>query len=47
MLQPTTPKGIGNTWQQAPVTLEDALGFVYLIPLELVNSWDVGVGFPL
>jgi hypothetical protein len=36
-----TPRGLGAHWKQAPVTLEDALGFVYPIPLELVNSWEV------
>jgi hypothetical protein len=35
------PRGLETHWKQAPVTLEDALGFVYPIPLELVNSWEV------
>jgi hypothetical protein len=42
LAQQATPRTIGGCWQQAPVTLEDALGFVIPIPLELVNSWDVG-----
>lgn len=40
-----TPRGLGTHWQQEPVILEDALGFVVPIPLELVNSWDVRIGF--
>ncbi|PVH79347.1 hypothetical protein DL98DRAFT_589416 [Cadophora sp. DSE1049] len=36
-----TPRGLGTHWQQAPVTLEDALGFVIPIPLELVNTWEM------
>ena len=36
-----TPRGLGTHWQQAPVTLEDALGNMIPLPLELVNSWDV------
>ena len=39
--QQAISRTIGGCWQQAPVTLEDALGFVVPIPLELVNSWDV------
>jgi len=38
-----TPRGLGNHWQQAPVILEDALGFVIPIPLELVNNWGVSI----
>jgi hypothetical protein len=37
-----TPRGLGTGWQQDPVTLEDALGFKIPLPLELVDSWDVG-----
>ena len=40
--QQATPRGIGTQWRQEPMTLEDALGFLVPIPLELVNSWDVG-----
>jgi hypothetical protein len=40
-LQQSTPRGLGTSWQQDPVTLEDALGFRIPIPLELVDSWDV------
>ena len=36
-----TPRGLNTHWKQAPVTLEDALGNVIPIPLELVNSWEV------
>lgn len=36
--QQATPCGLGTHWQQAPVTLEDARGFLVPIPLELVNS---------
>ncbi|KAF4615625.1 hypothetical protein G7Y89_g15282 [Cudoniella acicularis] len=39
--QQATPRGLGTHWQQAPVTLEDALGFMVPIPLELVNSWEM------
>jgi hypothetical protein len=38
LAQQTTPRTIGGCWQQAPVTLEDALGYVIPIPLELANS---------
>jgi hypothetical protein len=38
-----TPRGLETHWKQAPVTLEDALGFLVPIPLELVNSWDVRI----
>ncbi|KAL3470440.1 hypothetical protein BJX99DRAFT_49793 [Aspergillus californicus] len=31
---------IVSPWTQAPVTLQDALGRVWPIPLELVDSWD-------
>ena len=41
LAQTEIPRGIGTHWKQEPVTLEDALGFLYPIPLELVNSWDV------
>ncbi|KAF4633139.1 hypothetical protein G7Y89_g4976 [Cudoniella acicularis] len=41
LAQQTTPRGLGTHWQQAPVTLEDALGFLVPIPLELVNSWKM------
>jgi hypothetical protein len=37
----TTPRGLDTHWKQAPVTLEDALGNLIPIPLELINSWDV------
>jgi len=40
--QQSTPRGLGTHWKQAPVTLEDALGFLIPLPLELVNSWEVG-----
>lgn len=39
------PAGFGGTWQQAPMILEDALGKVVPIPLELVDSWDVRTKF--
>ncbi len=39
--QQAAPRGLGTHWQQAPVTLEDALGFMVPIPLELVNTWEV------
>lgn len=39
--QQAAPRCLGGHWQQAPVTLEDALGFVIPIPLELINTWDV------
>jgi hypothetical protein len=41
LVQHATPQGLGTHWQQAPVTLEDALGYQIPLPLELVNSWDV------
>ncbi|CZR62688.1 uncharacterized protein PAC_12585 [Phialocephala subalpina] len=40
-IQEVTPRGIGVTWQQAPVTFEDALGNVIPIPLEWVDSWEM------
>jgi len=40
-MQQSTPRGLGTSWHQDPVTLEDALGFRIPIPLELVNSWDM------
>ena len=43
ILQQETPRGIGTTWQQAPVIFEDALGNIFPIPLELVDSWEVCV----
>jgi hypothetical protein len=43
LAQQATPRGIGIHWQQEPVTLEDALGFMIPIPLELVDSWDVSI----
>lgn len=42
-----TPRGLGTNWQQEPVTLEDALGCMVPIPLELVNSWDVRMWYTL
>ena len=39
----TTPRGLDTHWKQPPVTLEDALGNLIPIPLELVNSWHVGL----
>lgn len=41
LAQQATPRTIGGCWEQDPVSLEDALGCVIRIPLELVNSWDV------
>ncbi|PMD65619.1 uncharacterized protein K444DRAFT_625172 [Hyaloscypha bicolor E] len=41
LAQHATPRGLGTHWQQEPVTLEDALGFMVPIPLELVNSWEM------
>ena len=43
--QLATPTGLGTHWPQEPVTLEDALGFIVPIHLELVNSWDVRIRF--
>jgi hypothetical protein len=43
VVQQAAPRCLGGHWKQAPVTLEDALGFMIPIPLELVNSWDVCV----
>jgi hypothetical protein len=40
-LQQSTPRGIGTGWQSEPMTLEDALGFRYPLPLEIVTSWKV------
>jgi len=42
-LQQETPRGVGTGWQYDPVTLEDALGFRHLIPLDVVTSWRVSV----
>ncbi|KAH8820125.1 hypothetical protein F5884DRAFT_744486 [Xylogone sp. PMI_703] len=39
--QQAMPRGLGGCWKQAPVSLEDAMGFVIPIPLELVNPWDM------
>ena len=39
--QHTTPRGLGTHWAQQPVTLEDALGRLIPLPLELVDSWDM------
>ena len=41
--QQSTPRGIGTGWQYDPVTLEDALGFRHLIPLDEVTAWKVSV----
>jgi hypothetical protein len=43
----STPRGLGTHWLQEPMTLEDALGFMVPIPLELVNSWDVRMWYTL
>lgn len=43
LMAESTPRGLDTHWKQAPVTLEDALGNLIPIPLELVNSWDVGL----
>lgn len=40
-LQQSAPRSLGTSWQQDPVTLEDALGFRIPIPLELIDSWEV------
>jgi len=40
-MQQSPMSGLGTHWNQAPVTLEDAHGFLVPIPLELVNSWGV------
>jgi hypothetical protein len=45
ILQQSTPRGIGTGWQYDPVTLEDALGFRHLIPLDVVTSWKVSVSY--
>ncbi|CZR54355.1 uncharacterized protein PAC_04239 [Phialocephala subalpina] len=39
--QMAIPKGLDTCWKQAPVTLEDALGALVPIPLELVTSWEL------
>jgi hypothetical protein len=37
----TVPKGLDTTYNQAPVILEDSLGNVIPVPLELILSWEV------
>ena len=41
--QQSTPWGLGTSWQQNPVILEDALGLRITIPLEIVTSWKVRI----
>jgi hypothetical protein len=41
VIQKSLPREVDSPWSQAPVTLEDSLGFVVPIPLELVTSWKV------
>ena len=41
--QQSTPRGIETGWQYDPVTLEDALGFRHLIPLDVLTSWKVSM----
>lgn len=42
-LHKSSPTGFAATWQQEPVILEDVLGRIVPLPLELVDSWDVSV----
>src|SRR5436305_13956420 len=41
VVQKSLPREVDSPWRQAPVTLEDSLGFLVPIPLELVTSWKV------
>ena len=41
VIQKSLPREVDSPWRQAPVTLEDSLGFLVPIPLELVTSWKV------
>ena len=41
VIQKSLPREVDSPWSQAPVTLEDSLGFLVPIPLELVTSWKV------
>jgi hypothetical protein len=38
--QRNVPTGFASCWKQEPMKLEDALGRMLLIPLEIVNSWE-------
>lgn len=46
-LQDRVPTSLGGCWKQEPVTHEDALGRVFPIPLELIDSWMVSKGFSI
>ncbi|KAH8589843.1 Clr5 domain-containing protein [Bisporella sp. PMI_857] len=35
------PRGFASCWKQDPMILEDALGRLLLIPLEIVVSWEI------
>ncbi|KIN03095.1 hypothetical protein OIDMADRAFT_27555 [Oidiodendron maius Zn] len=35
-----TPSGFASCWKQDPMTLEDALGRLFMIPLDIVVSWE-------
>jgi hypothetical protein len=41
VIQKSLPREVDSPWRQAPVTLEDSLGLLVPIPLELVTSWKV------
>lgn len=36
-----TPRGFASWWKKEPMTLEDALGRILPIPLDIVVSWEV------
>ena len=46
VLQTRIPTALGRCWKRAPVTLEDALGRLVPIPLELINSYKVEAAVP-
>jgi hypothetical protein len=47
VIQKSLPREVDSPWRQAPVTLEDSLGFLVPIPLELVTSWKVWLKYHL
>jgi hypothetical protein len=39
--QAVSPTGFASWWKSGSMTIEDALGSSFLVPLDVVNSWEV------
>lgn len=41
LVETRIPAPLATCWSQAPVTLENVLGQIFLLPLELIKLWEL------